>query len=110
VSDSEIDANFFQLVVSLQIAAMQYIGKIVSPLSGKVERNLDQARISIDMLAMLSEKTKNNLNDDEENFLSKILYELRINFLDESRKPEPKPEPTAEAGKSDTTQSGGVAS
>ncbi|SYZ73839.1 hypothetical protein TRIP_C60109 [Candidatus Zixiibacteriota bacterium] len=87
--ESKMDANFFQLVISLQIASMQYLGKIASPISGKVERNLDQAKVSIDMLAMLSEKTKGNLNSDEEEFLSTALYDLRLNYLDESSKPQP---------------------
>jgi hypothetical protein len=90
--ESKMDANFFQLVISLQVASMQYLGKIASPISGKVERNLDQARVSIDMLAMLAEKMKGNLNPDEEKFLSTALYDLRLNFLDESGKPEPKTE------------------
>jgi len=83
----EINSLFFQLVISLQMAAMQQMGKIASPLSGKIERDLDQARISIDMLTMFSEKTKGNLTPEEDRLLSNILYELRMNFLDESQKP-----------------------
>lgn len=91
-SDSKINVNFFQLVLSLQIAAVQQMGKIVSPITGKIERNLDQAKTSIDMLEMLSEKTRNNLSKEEEQFLSNILFELRMNYVDECRKPEPSPE------------------
>lgn len=91
-SDKKIDANFFQLVVSLQVAAMQQMGKIASPITGKVERNLQQAQASIDMLAMLSEKTANNLTAEEKNLIDGVVYELRMNFVDESRKPDEKPE------------------
>jgi hypothetical protein len=84
----KIDANFFQLVLSLQMAAMQQMGKIASPISGKVERNLTQAKASIDMLNMLSEKTQNNLTDDEKGLLDRILFELRMNYVDESKKPD----------------------
>jgi Domain of unknown function (DUF1844) len=91
-SESKINANFFQLVLSLQIAAVQQMGKIVSPISGKIERNLNQAKASIDMLEMLSEKTRNNLSKEEEQFLSNILFELRMNYVDECRKTEPPPE------------------
>ncbi len=97
-SEIKIDQHLFQLVLSLQMAAMQNMGKIMSPITGKVERNLEQARISIDMLSMISEKTKGNLNDEENRFVSNILHELRLNFTDEASKPDPKPEdkPTAE--------------
>ncbi len=86
-TEQNIDVHFFTLISSLQMAAWQQMGKIASPISGKVERNLDQARASIDMLNMISEKTKGNLNDEENKLLSQILYDLRMNFLDESRKP-----------------------
>jgi hypothetical protein len=85
---SKIDTNFFQLVVSLQMAAMQNLGKIASPVSGEVERNLEQAKVSIDMLAMLDEKTKGNLTDEEKKLLEKSLYELRMNYVDEAKKDE----------------------
>lgn len=85
----QIDQYLFQLVLSLQMAAMQNMGKIMSPITGKIERNLEQARVSIDMLGMLADKTKGNLNNEENKFLSNILHELRLNFTDESSKPEP---------------------
>jgi len=107
-TENKIDQYLFQLVLSLQMAAMQNMGKIMSPISGKVERNLDQARVSIDILTMLSEKTRGNLNDEENRFLGHILHELRLNFMDESSKPDPKPEPDKEEAKaekpSDTTE------
>ncbi len=87
---NKIDVNFFQLVVSLQMAAMQNMGKIASPFSGKIERNLDQAKVSIDMLAMLSKKMDGNLTREEEDLLDRALYELRMNFVDETKKEETK--------------------
>ncbi|RKX27938.1 MAG: hypothetical protein DRP47_05630 [Candidatus Zixiibacteriota bacterium] len=77
---------FAQLVLSLQMGAMQQMGKIASQLTGKVERNLSIAQASIDMLGMLESKTKGNLTEDEEKLLSHTLYELRMNFIDESKK------------------------
>jgi len=84
----KIDANFFQLVVSLQMSAMHNMGKMASPVTGEIERNLDQAKISIDMLSMLSEKTAGNLTEEEKGLIDKALYELRMNFIDESKKDE----------------------
>ncbi len=105
-SNSDINAHFFQLVMSLQIAAMQYLGKIVSPLTGKVERNLEQAKGSIDMLSMLAEKTKSNLSPDEEKFLSNILFELRLNYLDELKKPAEPAAPVTDAEKTPDSEKG----
>ncbi len=62
------------------------MGKIASPVSGQVERNLEQTRASIDMLEMISEKTENNLTEEEKSLLDRVLYELRMNFVDESKK------------------------
>jgi len=91
-TELKIDQHLFQLVLSLQMAAMQNMGKIMSPVTGKIERSLDQARMSIDMLNMISEKTKGNLNDEEDKLISNILHELRLNYTDEASKPDPQPE------------------
>jgi hypothetical protein len=86
-------ALFTQLVLSFQAAAWQQMGKVASVISGKVERNLEMARHSIDMLSMLEEKTKGNLNEDESKYLAHVLYELRMNYLEEMKRgPESKEE------------------
>ena len=55
-------------------------------MTGKIERNLAMAKHSIDMLAMLEEKTKGSLTEDESKYLRHVLYELRMNYLDEVKK------------------------
>lgn len=91
---------FTQLVLSFQAAAWQQLGKVPSIMSGKIERNIEMAKHSIDMLGMLEEKTKGNLNEDEQRFLRHVLYELRMNFLEEQKKGpdkiEEKSEPNSE--------------
>ena len=84
-----IDVHFFQIIFSLQTAAMQQMGKIVSPVTGKIERDITMAQTTIDILAMLETKTKGNLTKEESSFISRSLYELRMNFVDESKKTEP---------------------
>lgn len=88
VLGKNIDAYFFTMVTSLQAAAWQQLGKIASPITGKVERNLAQAQMSIDLLNMISEKTRGNLTAEESRLISSILYELRMNYVDESNKPD----------------------
>ena len=83
-----VDMLFYSLIISLQGSAMQYLGKIMNPATGKIERNLDAAKHSIDMLEMIQRKTSGNLSDDEKQTLQHMLYELRLNYVDESKKPE----------------------
>ncbi len=77
---------FLQLVIMFQTAAYQQMGKIKNPLTDKIEKDLAQAQLSIDMLGMLEEKTKGNLSEEERKYLELALYELRMNYLDEAKK------------------------
>ena len=79
---------FAQLVISLHAATMQQLGKLKSPLSGKVERDLSGAQASIDMLDMLREKTRGNLTAEEEAFMEHLLTDLRLRYVSKaSRSP-----------------------
>ena len=89
-SEKKDEFHFIQLVITFQTAAMQQMGKLQNPITKKVERNLDQARFSIDMLEMIQNKTKNNLSENEKQFLEHTLYELRMNYVDEVKKEEEK--------------------
>jgi hypothetical protein len=87
---------FMQLVMMFHTLTMQQLGKIKNPVTDTVERDLGAAQGSIDMLEMLKEKTKSNLAAEEDRFLTNLLKELRLNYVDEASKPvEPasKPEP-----------------
>jgi hypothetical protein len=75
---------FLGLIHSFQAAAMQQMGKTLSPFTGKVERDLAQARLSIDMLETLEERTRGNLTPEEARFLKHVLTELRLNYVAES--------------------------
>ncbi len=81
-----LESYFVQLVLSFHAAAWQQMGKVASIMTGKIERDLNMAKHSIDMLGMLEEKTKGNLTEDEEKYLKHALYELRMNYLDEMKK------------------------
>jgi len=77
---------FFSLIMTFQAAAMQQMGKLKNPISDKIERDLQQAQLSIDILDMLEERTRGNLSDDESRFLKGVLQELKLNYVDESTK------------------------
>jgi len=84
------DQLFLQLVLMFQTAAYQQMGKIQNPITKKVERDLNQAKFSIDVLGMFQDKTKGNLTQEEEKFLEHVLFELRMNYLDEVKADEKK--------------------
>jgi uncharacterized protein YaaW (UPF0174 family) len=81
--EDKINPLFLQLVLSLQTAAWYQMGKVVSPISGKVEKDLAEARVSIDLLTMLQEKTRGNLLDEEKKILDNTVYTLQMNYIDE---------------------------
>jgi len=95
-SISEDTYRFLQLISMFQIAAMQQMGKLPNPMTNEVERDLPQAKASIDMLDTIKNKTKGNLADAEVEFLDKILFELHMNYVDEVSRAEK--EPTDRAG------------
>jgi len=76
-------ALFLQLVVMFQQAAWSHMGKLPNPVTQKIERDLEQARMSIDMLGMLQARTQGNLKDEETRMLEHILRELKLNYVDE---------------------------
>jgi hypothetical protein len=80
------EAFFMQLILTFQMAAWQQMGKIKNPMTDKIERNLDQARFSIDMLEVIQKKTQGNLSEQEKHFLEKSISELQLNFVDEVEK------------------------
>ncbi len=84
--EKAVDPLFVQLVLSFQAGAWQHLGKVASPISGKVERDLRMAQHTIDLLGMLESKTKGNLSQEESSLLEHVLYELRLNYVDERKK------------------------
>ena len=72
---------FLNLVLMFQTSAMQQMGKLKNPFTDKIERDLQQAQASIDILDMFREKTKGNLTEEEEQVLSNTLSELRMGYV-----------------------------
>jgi len=78
---------FMGLVYSLTQSAFISLGKLPDPMTGNIDRNLPQASQTIDLLAALQEKTKGNLDEEEDKFLSRTISDLRLNYVDEVNKP-----------------------
>jgi hypothetical protein len=77
---------FMNLIAMFHSLAWQQMGKVKNPVTGEIEKNLEGARGLIDTLEMLRSKTEGHRNDVEERLLKDALTELRLNFVDESRK------------------------
>ncbi|MEJ2052188.1 MAG: DUF1844 domain-containing protein [Calditrichota bacterium] len=79
---------FTYLVSTFYSSAWMQMGKMANPITNKVERDLQQAQFSIDLLDMLKEKTQGNLSDDESNLLEHAIKELKMNYMEEVKKDE----------------------
>jgi hypothetical protein len=83
---------FDQLISSIVHSAWVALGKIKNPLSDKVDRDLRQASVSIDMLDMLFKRMDGNLSEQEDQYLGHLLSELKMNYIDEKKKGDTVPE------------------
>jgi len=83
MTDPNHNIFFMQLIIQNQQIAMMAMGKIKNPVTDKIDRNLEHAKIYIDTLDMLLAKTKGNLSEYEEKFLTETLKELKLNYVDE---------------------------
>lgn len=80
------DQLFTQLLYIFYSSAMVSLGKLKNPATDKVERNMEQAKQSIDILELIKSKTINNLTPDQERMIHGMLTDLRLNYVDESNK------------------------
>lgn len=75
------ETSFSFFISTLTLQGSIFLGQIPNPVTKKSEKNLPQAKFIIDTLDMLKDKTKNNLNDDENKLLENILYELKMQYI-----------------------------
>lgn len=77
--------NFQTFILSLNSSVLVQLGILEDPMTGTKEKNLPLAKQTIDILGMLDEKTRGNLDKDEEMMLKNILYDLRMMYVHEMR-------------------------
>lgn len=80
--ESAGDVSLAGLVLSIAAGAQMGLGIAPHPLTGKTEKDLKQAKQSIDLLALLLEKTKGNATREEEQLLQALLYDLRMRYVE----------------------------
>jgi hypothetical protein len=79
------EINFATFIFSLNHSVLVHLGVMEDPSTGKKVKNLPIAKQTIDILGMLGEKTRGNLDDDEEKMLKNILYDLRMIYIKEKK-------------------------
>lgn len=86
VSPEELPSiDFSTFVLSLSHSALLHLGEAPHPDTNRLEKNLPLARQTIDLIALLEDKTKGNLTGDEERLLHQILFDLRMRYVELSK-------------------------
>lgn len=75
--------NFINFILSLSTSALFHFGDFPETEGGVPQKNLPAAKQTIDILDMLSAKTKGNLDENENNLIQGILYELKMRYVKE---------------------------
>ena len=103
----EMSQRFIEFVMMQAQNAALFLGQIPNPQTGKGEVNLELAKMFIDQLGMIQEKTRGNLTNEETAVLRNTLANLQMAFVEVSKEVKgggmqsaPSPEPAAEAPES----------
>jgi hypothetical protein len=84
---SPAEINFTAFIVGLSTQALLHLGEIPDPTTNNRARDLPAAQQVIDILGLLREKTRGNLDRDEEGLLESILFDLRMKYVEIARHP-----------------------
>ncbi|MCD6296501.1 MAG: DUF1844 domain-containing protein [Deltaproteobacteria bacterium] len=75
------EVNFSTLTFSLSSSALFHFGEIADPQTGEKKKDLPLAKHAIDTIAMLKEKTKGNLTEEEQKFIDSVLNDLQWRYV-----------------------------
>ena len=81
----ELKMDFSAFILSLNASSMIHMGEIPDPHSMERSVNLPAAKHTIEILEIIEDKTKGNLDDTEKKLLEDILYNLRMKFMQNSK-------------------------
>jgi hypothetical protein len=77
-----VDVDFTTFLLAPSHSALMHLGEAPNPETGGTEKNVPLAKQTIDLIAMLEDKTKGNLSGDEERLLGQILFDLRMRYVE----------------------------
>ncbi len=75
------EVTFSAFIMSLASSALVGLGEVPDPATGVCNRDLTLARHNIDVLELIQQKTKGNLDDGETRMLASVICELRLKFV-----------------------------
>ena len=111
VQSGELTQRFIEFVMMHAQNAALFLGQIPNPKTGEPEINLDLARMFIDQLEMIQEKTRGNLTNEETMVLRNTLSNLQMAYVEASGVAQPQragqpeaPQPAAEQPASATPE------
>ena len=81
MQDQKLEASFSMLVMSIASSAAMSLGVAPHPETGQMSKDKPMAKFNIDLLIMMQDKTKNNLNDEEKKFLDSLITDLQMKYL-----------------------------
>jgi hypothetical protein len=80
----EMTQRFIEFIMMQAQQAALFLGRLPNPQSGKPEPNLEIARMFIDQLEMIREKTRGNLTHEESEILGSIISDLQLGYVQAS--------------------------
>jgi hypothetical protein len=73
-------------IMMLSEAAWQWMGLRVNPALGRVEKDINQAKIAIDSVIFLSDKIESHLSEDDKRSVKALIKDLQLNFVQQANK------------------------
>ena len=81
--------DFHTFIISLGSSALLHLGELDPPDGGPAEVDLPLAQHTIDVIAMLQEKTRGNLTAPEAELVESLLFDLRLRYVERSKSAKP---------------------
>lgn len=75
------EAQFATFLSGLATQVLMGLGEVDNPVTGEKEKNLAQAKYTIDLLQLLKQKTEGNLSEDENKYFDSLLYDVRMRYV-----------------------------
>jgi hypothetical protein len=86
MNTQKLEASFITLSMSIASAAAMSLGLAPDPVTKKTGVDLDMARFNIDLLEVLQNKTKGNLQKEEDDFMKHVLNDLKMKYVEVAKK------------------------
>ena len=75
------ELNFSTFILSLSTSTLMHLGELPNPETNQLGKNLPLAKQTIDLIDMLKQKTVGNLDQDEDQLITNLLYDLKLKYV-----------------------------